>query len=202
MKSSFFVPKRRKRYGCEMPALRAISSVERAREAVLGEDLAGRRRGPPRAARRRSSGWSCTGPRDVSYHSLTTACQGLGDTVELGVGEPGVERQRERPLEARVRARGRRPGRGRRSAGAARTCRSGTGSPARGGAAIASSRRSSWITYACQPWRSPVVGHGEPHREVGEPLRVAGGDALAAASSSSSRRTCGMPIAQRMSESR
>ena len=71
MKSAFFVPKSRKRYGCEMPA-RARSPRSTCRTDHARRRGPARRRGFPPAARRRSalagSLDSCAG----SYHSLTT----------------------------------------------------------------------------------------------------------------------------------
>jgi hypothetical protein len=102
MKSSFFVRKSRKRYGCEMPALRAISSVERPRGRAR-EDLAGRLEDVLAAllAVFRSVATVITRCKLSLTHNR---CQGLRDAIELGVGQPRVQRQRERPLEAGVRA--------------------------------------------------------------------------------------------------
>src|SRR5262245_46472541 len=102
MKRSFFVRNRRKRYGCEMPARRAISSVEPPAKPFSAKTS----RAASRTAWRRSSavflGLSTAMTR--CKLSLThNCCQGLRDPVELRVGQPRVQRQRERPLEAAVR---------------------------------------------------------------------------------------------------
>ena len=174
--------------------LRAEEAEEvRLRDAGLAGDLVGRGAGEARARRRprarprgRPRGaplrvfLSCLRAITRSKLSLThNRCQGLRDPVELGVGQPGVQRQRERALEAGVRAGEARPGRDRRRGGAARTCRSGTGSPARG--ARPSPRRGgrAGSTYACQPWRSPSSTPGSATGRSREALGVAGGDALA-----------------------
>src|SRR4051812_46268602 len=101
MSSSFFVWKSRKRYGCEMPALRAISSVEAIRPCWAKTS---------RAASRTSSLRSSADLRIAVLTrcklSLTHNCgQGLDDAVELRIGEPRVQRERQAALEARVRPR-------------------------------------------------------------------------------------------------
>src|SRR5689334_7215771 len=103
MNSSRFVPKRRKRYGCEMLALRAISSVDAPAKPCSAKTSS--------AASRTCSRRSSLDFRSVAVAivrcklSLTyNAVKRLGDTVELRVGQLGVQRQRERALEAFVRS--------------------------------------------------------------------------------------------------
>src|SRR4051812_39522793 len=103
MKSSFFVRKRRKRYGCEMPALRAISSVE-APERPCSANAS---RAASSTWARRSSADFLSAVAGVTRCKLSLTykcCQGLRNAIELGIGELCVERQCERPLEAGVRA--------------------------------------------------------------------------------------------------
>src|SRR6266516_7632782 len=106
MYRSFFVPKRRKRYGCEMPARFAMSSVDVPSKPRSANSIraASRIVSLRSAAERRVVVWAM-GDRLVMTHKLVKS---LRHPVELGVREPGVERQRERPLECRVRA-GERP---------------------------------------------------------------------------------------------
>src|SRR5262249_37577165 len=98
MNNSFFVRKRRKRYGCEMPAMRAMSSVEApARPCAANASIAASRT----CSRRSSADFLSVVTAMRSKLSLThNLVKGLRDEVELGVGEPRVERQRQRPLEA------------------------------------------------------------------------------------------------------
>src|SRR5579864_6555217 len=103
LKSSFFVPKRRKRYGWEMPARRAMSSVD--------VPSSPRSANSTRAASRTSSFRSAA-------ESLTAMCCMLVMThkfvkcgrhpVEVARRQPAVQRQCERPLEGSVGA-GERP---------------------------------------------------------------------------------------------
>src|SRR5579862_5825478 len=94
-KSSFFVPKRRKTYGCEMPARSAMSSVEAPSKPCAANSTSA----ASRISSRRSS---------FVFRSVTTISgklvmthkfvKSLGDPVELALRERRVERQRERPL--------------------------------------------------------------------------------------------------------
>src|SRR5262249_20625959 len=96
LKSSFFVPKRRNTYGCEMPARRATSSVEEPGGPFSAKN--------PSAASRISSRRSSFVFRPVvtiagklvMTHYFVKC---LRDPVEIGVREAGVERQREGALE-------------------------------------------------------------------------------------------------------
>src|SRR5436190_11842082 len=103
LKSSFLVPKSRKTYGCEIPAAAAIASVEapsRPRRANSSSAAS-------RTVSRRSSAvfrWVETvTPAKLVITYLIVKCR--DDPVDLRLAEAGVQRQRERPLEARLRAR-------------------------------------------------------------------------------------------------
>src|SRR5215831_3793218 len=94
--SSFFVPKIRNTYGCEMPALRAMSSVEapwRPNSAKTGSAAS-------RISSRRSS-FDLRSVTDMDERLVTTYClvKCCRHPVEIALGEPGVERQRQGPLE-------------------------------------------------------------------------------------------------------
>src|SRR5690349_14888415 len=99
MKSSFFVPKSRKRYGWEMPAALAMSSVDAPSKPSAAKTATA----ASRMSSRRSAALSLvvisTRPRLVMTHKLVKS---LGDPVELGLGQPDVEREGERPLEGGV----------------------------------------------------------------------------------------------------
>src|SRR5919204_2557571 len=99
LKSSFFVPKSRKTYGCEMPARFAISSVDapwrpRAANSICAASS---------TDSRRSSALCLVAVamvrRLVATHYLVKY---LGDAIQILLTEPGVERQGERPLVAAV----------------------------------------------------------------------------------------------------
>src|SRR5919206_2524625 len=105
LKSSFFVPKSRKTYGCEMPARLAISSVDapwrpRAANSICAAS---------RTASRRSAALCLVAVamarRLVVTHYLVKY---FGDAIEILLAEAGVEGQRERALVAAVGA-GERP---------------------------------------------------------------------------------------------
>ena len=100
-----------------------------------------------------------------------------GHAVELVVGEPGVERQRERPLEGGVGARERALA----PVGAEALQR------VRADLALDPLRakpRQHLVAavdlddVGLEPWRSPGVRPGQHDVEAGKPLGVAGGDAL------------------------
>src|SRR3954451_119193 len=101
MYSSFFVPKSRKRYGCEMPALRAMSSVEvptyppSANSMSAASSTVSRRS----AALMRVVVIGGTRGRLVMTHKLVKS---LRDPVLLGLGQTLVQRQRQRALERRI----------------------------------------------------------------------------------------------------
>src|SRR5919201_6476518 len=106
LKSSFFVPKSRKMYGCEMPATFAIASVE----APCRPRAANSACAASRTASRRSSALCLVvvvidGGMLVTTHYLV---KHLGHTLHVIGAEAGVERQRERPLVTAVGA-GERP---------------------------------------------------------------------------------------------
>src|SRR5262245_10694135 len=98
MYSAFFVPKSRKRYGCEIPAAAAISSVEvpwrpRFAKAVIAATS---------TASRRSSAVFRSVAVDVTVVSIhSQAClvkfvpECFGHPVDLGVRQPRVEGQRQ-----------------------------------------------------------------------------------------------------------
>src|SRR6266566_10084972 len=95
---SFFDPNRRKMYGWEMPARLAISSVE----AAWSPRSANSTTAASRISSRRSSAlfrsWgvvTMTSPRLVTTYKLV---KGLGDAVEIGLGEAGVEGQNQGAL--------------------------------------------------------------------------------------------------------
>src|ERR1700675_4437923 len=101
-KRSFFVPKSRKTYGCEMPALAAIASVE----APSRPRAANSSSAASSTASRRSSAdlrWVMTA---IACKLLLTyyACQGLGDAIEIALGQARVERKRDRSIEDTGRA--------------------------------------------------------------------------------------------------
>src|SRR5207253_3798146 len=103
LKSSFFVPKSRKRYGCEMPALRAMSSVEVPAQPRSANSIsAASRIASRRSAADRRVLVELITLRLVMTHKLVKC---LRDAVELGLREPRVERQRQRALVDRVGAR-------------------------------------------------------------------------------------------------
>src|SRR5437763_304190 len=100
LKSSFFVPKSRKTYGCEMPARLAISSVDapwspRAANSICAAS---------RTAARRSSALCLVVVVAMRVRLVVThyLVKHLGHAIELLVAEAGVEGQRERPLVAAV----------------------------------------------------------------------------------------------------
>ena len=113
------------------------------------------------------------------------------------VGEPRVERQGERTLVGRVRT-GERPC----SRYAPSRCSAYVpicaSMPCSRSARSASSRRSSCTTYACQPWTSSSSAEGVVTTPASRSV-YASAMRVRAASSSSRRRTCGIPTAQRMS---
>src|SRR3954469_25531099 len=102
MYSSFFVPKSRKRYGCEMPALRAMSSVEvptyppSANSTSAASSTVSRRSA---ALMRVVVIFGSTSGRLVMTHKLVKS---LRDPILLRLGQPLVQRQRERTLERRI----------------------------------------------------------------------------------------------------
>ena len=86
MKSSFFVPKSRKTYGCEMPALRAIVSVEapwspRAANSTSAASSTASRRSSA-VLRVRQTGFTASKLSDL----LTNVSSGFGDAIELRLG--------------------------------------------------------------------------------------------------------------------
>src|SRR5262245_8501578 len=96
LKSSFFVPKSRKTYGCEMPARRATSSVEEPWSPFSAKTASA----ASRISSRRSSFVFrpvVTMPDKLVMTHYFVKC--LGDPIEIGLREARVERQRERALE-------------------------------------------------------------------------------------------------------
>src|SRR3954447_10796742 len=96
MNRSFFVPKSRKTYGCEMPARRATSSVEEPCRPSSAKTA----NAASRISSRRCSfvfrSVVTTAVMLVMTHYIVKS---LRHPVEIVVGEPGVEGQGERPLE-------------------------------------------------------------------------------------------------------
>src|SRR5919199_3691844 len=100
LKSSFFVPKSRKTYGCEMPATFAIVSVE----APCRPRAANSACAASRTASRRSSALCLVAVVIVCAMLVITHyhVKHLGDAVDVVRAEARMERQRERPLVAAV----------------------------------------------------------------------------------------------------
>src|SRR2546423_12598744 len=102
LKSSFFVPKRRKTYGCEMPAAFAIASVDApwrpraANSACAASSTVSRRSSALRLVVVAMSAML------VTSHYLVKRRRNALDVVRA---EAGVERQRQRTLVAAIRAR-------------------------------------------------------------------------------------------------
>src|SRR2546422_7257932 len=100
LKSSFFVPKSRKRYGCETPARRAMSSVEvPAQPRSANSICAASRMASRRSAAESRVAVGLIAGRLVMTHKFVKP---LRDAVELGLGETRVKRQGERALVDRV----------------------------------------------------------------------------------------------------
>src|SRR5438105_5585708 len=102
LKSSFFVPKSRKTYGCEMPARRAISSVEAPCSPRDANSICA----ASRTASRRTSALcrvvvAMRAMLVVTHYLVKDGCHAL----DVALRDARVERQCERPLVATVGAR-------------------------------------------------------------------------------------------------
>ena len=120
------------------------------------------------ATRRSSAVWRGASPSLVSIHSQEPSVKCASGEWRAGPRQPGRTRPRSSSSRTVARAPARTPGRrpgthlgpGRPPGDAGRTCRSAPRSRRARSACRASSRRSSWTTYACQPWRSPSAADG------------------------------------------
>ena len=180
-----------------MPARRAIVLGRRAVEPAARRTRRSRRRAS--SSRRSSAVFRVV--RRATCRKLVThsqRCQAPARRARAPPRSVALERQRERPLEGAVGARERALVTVRRRAAAARRCRSAPRSPAR--------ERGEHLVAAVElddvglpAVAIALVGRGQRDGRCARRSAYPPATRSRAARSSSSRRSCGMPTAQRMS---